>query len=73
MAVSVRPGSRVYWHGTFPDSYMQGIVVATGELNHEVRWDGRETTNLVSVEAVGKIVGGKFVCEYGKDCGRCPR
>lgn len=73
MILSVRPGSRVYWHGTFPDPKKQGKVIRTGTIRHEVLWDDATEVTLVPVGQLGKVVNGKFICEYGKDCGRCPR
>lgn len=74
-AVTVRPGSRVYWHGALPDPGQQGTVVRTGTIRHEVEWDDSTLpgVSLVPVGQLGKVVNGKFVCVYGKDCGRCPR
>jgi len=69
----VRPGSRVYWHGTFPDTTKQGTVKQVGEIRHEVLWDGEDATRLVAVSALAKILRGKPVCPYPQGCGRCPQ
>lgn len=68
----VRPGSRVYWHGIFPDPTKQATVKRPGKMRHEILWDGSDTPVLVGVTALAKVLRGRPVCPYAPDsCGYC--
>lgn len=69
--MNVRKGSRVYWHGTFPNPQQAGTVVAEGNLRHIVRWDNRGDAVLVWANMLGKIVDGRLVCPLDSPCGYC--
>lgn len=64
-------GSRVYWHGVFPDTAKRATVKRPGTMNHEVTWDGSDRVTLVQVGALAKIVRGRPVCPYKPACGYC--
>lgn len=63
----MRPGQRVYWHGVFPDPFCTGTIVRTGEIRHEVHWDGGSRADLVQVSAVAALSKVKRCCPYCTD------
>lgn len=69
---NVRPGSRVYWHGVFPEPTKQGTVKEVGTVTHLVLWDGSKEPSPVWPSAVGKVLRGKPTCPLTPKCGRCP-
>jgi hypothetical protein len=61
----VKIGQRVYWHGLAPRPAMQGKIVRTGTIRHEVLWDGRQDTSLEYVSAVAAV------SKFGECCAWC--
>lgn len=62
-------GSKVYWHGLFPDINKTGATVRPGrtdDINQLVQWDGQDAPEWVRTDFVKKL------SEHNKCvCGRC--
>lgn len=69
LAAGFRKGSRVYWHGVFPDFAKQGTVMQAGkgdDLRQLVRWDGSTEAHLEYTGAIKKVNEHRTCA-----CGRC--
>jgi hypothetical protein len=66
----VRTGTRVYWHGTFPDINKKGTVTLStrpGDIRVSVAWDSRPNNpSLEWVTAIARVIDHRRC-----DCGRC--